>query len=143
MELFTKWWPIGLIVFSSVFYHICAKSMPPALNLYIALIITYLTAAGASLIMYWVSGRNTPSVSGIESVNWVPFVLGLAIVGMEIGSVYMYKAGWTINSGFVVESIILSIALALVGFLLYKEVLTLSKIIGIVICLVGIYFIRK
>jgi multidrug transporter EmrE-like cation transporter len=30
-----------------------------------------------------------------------------------------------------------------VGFFLYKEQLSLSKIAGVVICLVGLYFINK
>ena len=36
-----------------------------------------------------------------------------------------------------------SIALIIVGAVLYHETITANKIIGIVICLIGLYFIKK
>ena len=41
------------------------------------------------------------------------------------------------------QSVILAIALLLVGFLLYKEAITPNKVIGIAICMVGLYFLNK
>ena len=37
----------------------------------------------------------------------------------------------------------LAIALIIVGAVLYHETITANKIIGIVICLIGLYFIKK
>ena len=65
------------------------------------------------------------------------------MVGLEAGSIYMYRVGWNINTGSTVQSVILAIALLLVGFLLYKEAITPNKVIGIAICMVGLYFLNK
>ena len=63
----------------------------------------------------------------LKGINWSSFVLGLAIVGLEAGSIFMYKAGWQISSGHIVHSIILTICLVFVGALIYREVITITK----------------
>ena len=70
-------------------------------------------------------------------------MLGLAIVGLEGGSIFMYKAGWAVNSGYVVKAIIIAVALVFVGGLLYREPVTPSKIAGIALCMAGLYFINR
>lgn len=52
-------------------------------------------------------------------------------------------AGWKVNTLALVASTLLAAVLIFVGFFLYKEDLSVSKIAGIVICLVGLYFINK
>jgi multidrug transporter EmrE-like cation transporter len=55
----------------------------------------------------------------------------------------MYKAGWNINSGHLVHSSILAVLLVFVGYLLYHEAITFTKLAGIGICLVGIFLINR
>ncbi len=43
----------------------------------------------------------------------------------------------------IVQSAFLSLALLVVGALLYQEAVTPSKVLGVVICLVGLYFLSK
>ena len=75
-------------------------------------------------------------------MNWAPYVLGLVIVGLEVGWIYAYKAGWQVSTGFIVQSAILSVILIFVGYLLYQEALTWNKLVGIGICLVGLFFLN-
>lgn len=76
-------------------------------------------------------------------MNWAPFVLGLVIVGLEVGWIYAYKAGWQVSTAFIVQSAFLAVILIFVGFLLYHEAITWNKIVGIGICLVGLFFINR
>ena len=76
-------------------------------------------------------------------MNWAPFVLGIAVVGLECGYIYMYKVGWSVNSAYMMNSSILAVVLLFVGFLVYKEAITLTKVLGIAICMVGLYFLKK
>ena len=135
--------PIILIVLSNVFYHVCAKSMPNTINPMASLTITYFIGAVVSGILYFVLNPGENLLQQYTHLNWTPFVLGIAIVGLELGNIYMYKAGWNINTGYIVQSAILAVVLLLVGFLFYKEVITWSKIVGVAICMVGLYFITK
>jgi drug/metabolite transporter (DMT)-like permease len=43
----------------------------------------------------------------------------------------------------IVQSSFLAVALLLVGFFLYHEALTASKAAGILICMIGLYFINR
>ena len=136
-------WPIALVVVSNVFYHICAKSMPERIDPFAALTVTYLVGALVSLICDYILGNGDNILHEYRQFNWTPFVLGMAIVGLEVGNIFMYKVGWNLNTGYLVSSAILAVALLFIGFLIYGEVITWTKVIGILICMVGIYFITK
>ena len=75
-------------------------------------------------------------------MNWAPYVLGLVIVGLEVGFIYAYKAGWQVSTASVVQSAFLAVALVVVGFIAYREALTWNKILGVVVCLIGLVFIN-
>ena len=69
-------------------------------------------------------------------------MLGVVIVGIEVGFIYAYKNGWAVSTASIVQSAFLSLALIFVGAILYREAITANKLIGIAICLVRLYFIN-
>jgi len=135
-------WPIALVVLSNVLYQICAKSVPNSLNPFASLAITYTVGAVASLILFFVLSRGASLTKELGKVNWAPFVFGIVLIGLEIGWIYAYRAGWQVSTAQIVQSAFLAIALIIVGALLYKEPLSWNKIVGVVICLVGLVFIN-
>ena len=135
-------WPIALVVLSNVFYQICAKSVPDRLNPFAALEVTYLVGAAASIVLLFILGKKANFIKEIGKINWAPFVLGLVIVGLEVGFIYAYKAGWSVSTASLVQGCALAIILIFVGFLVYKEALTWNKLLGAAICLVGLFFIN-
>ena len=136
-------WPIALAVFSDIFYQICAKSTPNTLNPFASLTITYLVGSAVSAGLFFITSNGQNILTECKEINWTTFVLGFAIVGLEAGSIYMYKAGWNINTGYIVKSMILGIALIAVGYFLYKESFSVTKAVGIAVCLFGLYLINK
>ncbi len=136
-------WPIALVVVSNIVYQICAKSVPRDIDPFASLTVTYLVGAAASAIAYFIANRGERLISEYGKLNWAPFVLGLVIVGLEVGFIYAYKAGWSVSKASVVQSSFLAVALLFVGFFLYREAITVNKVAGIVICLVGLFFINK
>ena len=137
------YWPILLAVFSDIFYQICAKSTPVSLNPFASLTITYLVGAAVSTVIFFLTSGGGNLLAEWKAINWSTFVLGLAIVGLEAGAIYMYKVGWAVNTGYIVKAILLAIALIAVGYFLYKESFSMNKALGIVACLVGLYLINK
>lgn len=137
------YWPILLAVFSDIFYQICAKSTPASLNPFASLTITYLVGAAVSTVIFFFTSGGGNLLAEWKAINWSTFVLGLAIVGLEAGAIYMYKVGWAVNTGYIVKAILLAIALIAVGYFLYKESFSMNKALGIVACLVGLYLINK
>ena len=136
-------WPIALAVFADLMYQICAKSTPSDLNPFASLTITYLVGAALTTIIFFITSHGGNILQEWGKVNWTAFVLGLAIVGLEAGSLYMYKIGWQVNTGYIVKALIMGIVLIAVGALLYHEMVTGTKVAGIAVCLVGLFLINK
>lgn len=140
---FSMIWPIALIVLSNVFYNICSKETPSAIDPFAALTVTYIIGAVMSLVLYLTVNKGGDLIQEYKIINWSSFVLGISIVGLEAGSIYMYKAGWNISSGQIVHSIILAICLVIVGALIYHETITTTKVIGIVVCMFGLFLMNS
>ena len=138
----TMYLPIALIVLSNIFYNICSKSTPKDLDPFASLTVTYLVGAVASLILHYVIQPGTGILQEFAKMNWAPFVLGLVIVGLEVGWIYAYRAGWQVSTGMIVQCSFLAVVLIFVGYLLYHEAFTWNKLVGIAICLVGLTFIN-
>ena len=141
--MFNYIWPIAMVVIANTFYQICAKSVPAEMNPLASLTVTYAVGAVVCGILYFALNKGGSLVREYGHLNWAPIVLGIVIVGLEVGFIYAYKAGWQVSTASIVQSAFLAVALLFVGYLVYREPMTASKIIGMVICLVGLYFINK
>lgn len=135
-------WPIGLVVLANIFYNITTKSTPPDVNAFLSLTVTYLVAAVCSFVLYLCQSGQKISVA-FEKLNWTSYALGIVIIGVEVGYIYAYRAGWKVNTGSLVANITLACVLLVIGFLLYKETITLRQIIGIFVCIGGLLLITK
>ena len=133
------WWPIGLIVFCSTAYQVGVKEISTGIHPLTALVLTYLSASFASFILYFFlapQGENRKK----EIFSWNPSALGLgfSIVGIELGVVYMYRAGWTVQTSFILTNSLIVAALMAAGALFYKEKLKLRQLAGVVLTPAGI-----
>ena len=135
-------WPIALVVLANTVYQICAKSIPDTLDPFASLTVTYLVGMIASFIMYCVMNKRVDIIHEYSKLNWAPFVLGLVIVGLEVGFIFAYKAGWQVSTAQLVQGAVLAVILIFVGYFLYNEALTWNKIAGIVVCLGGLTLIN-
>ena len=137
------YWPILLAVGSDVVYQIAAKGTPQNLNPFASLTITYVIAAAASAAIYFAMSKGGNILHEWSQINWAVFVLGVAIVGLEVGCIYMYRGGWNVNTGYIVKACFMALALLVVGYLLYKEQITGTKVAGIAVCMLGLFLINR
>ena len=141
--MFSYVWPVALVVLANVAYQICAKSVPSAMNPLASLTVTYAVGAVSSGILYFLLNKNGNLLQEYTHLNWAPVLFGFVLVGLEVGFIYSYQAGWPVSTLSIVQSAFLAVALILVGFLLYREAITWNKVVGILICLVGLVFINR
>ena len=139
--MFSFVWPIALVVLSNTVYHICSKSMPAEIHPFASLTVTYLVGAVLSGILFFVWNPEDNLFREYGKLNWAPFALGIAIVGLEAGFIYAYKAGWQVSTASVVQNAFLALVLVIVGVLLYREQISWNSLVGIGLCLVGLAFI--
>ena len=142
MKEFSYIWPIALVVLSNIFYHICSKSSPEQMNPFASLTLTYAVGTVVAGALYFILNPGGNLLREYKQANFSPFLLGIVIVGLEAGFIYAYKAGWQVSKATIVQSSFLSIALLVVGLLLYGEKITLNKAIGMGICMLGLIVIN-
>lgn len=135
-------WPLGLAVLSNVFYQICAKSLPENVDPLASLTVTYAVGAVSSFVLYFLLNRDANILAEYSRLNWAPFLLGVVIVGLEVGFLLAYRAGWPVSTAQIVQSAVLGVILIFVGRALYSEAITWNKIAGVLICLCGLGLIN-
>jgi drug/metabolite transporter (DMT)-like permease len=135
--------PIVLIVASNILYNICQKSTPQSANPFAALLITYLTAAILTVILFQFYKTDKGFGQSFNNLNWTSITLGIAIVGLEVGYLLAYRAGWNISVGSLVANIFLALMLIPIGILFYHEGFDLNKIAGVAFCVVGLVLINR
>lgn len=136
-------WPILIVVAANTLYNISAKSTPANVNLFASLSVTYLIAMIGSVMMYFITAEKRSFLLELSKMNWTTYALGVAIVGLEFGFLCVYRAGWKISTANLFASITLACVLLIVGFLLYKEALSLRQILGMGVCAAGLILIAK
>lgn len=92
--------------------------------------------------MFYALNKDASILQEYQKTNWAPFVLGLVVVGLEVGYIYAFKAGWPVSMAQITQTTVLAIILIFVGYLLYKEPVTWNKIVGIGVCLAGLGLIN-
>lgn len=140
MNWLTFWGPFALTVLSNVLYHNIAKWTPISLNPMLGLGVTYLVSFVICVIGYYFSGGVIRQ--DIQALNWVSVAWGIVLVGIEVGYLLLYRAGWEISLAPLMVNVTGAVILIAIGVGLYNESLTMKQGIGIIFCLLGFFLVR-
>jgi multidrug transporter EmrE-like cation transporter len=140
--MFLFYFSITLAITSTVLYHLTQKQIPGGVNPAVSIIITYIVSLVLCFILLYFLRPDNGFVSAVKSLNWASYVLAFALVGLEVGFLLVYRAGWNIGIAAVLVNVVASLILVPVGIFLFKEKLSLVNIIGILVCLVGLVMLN-
>ena len=143
MNIISYGWPIALLVVAHTIYQISAKPVPDAMDPFAAVFFNYVVAAALAFCLWMVMGQDRSLTTQLSKMNWAPVTMAMAITAVEVASVFMYKVGWNISIGSTVANILTAIALAGVGVLIYKDVMTVNQLIGIGLCIAGLVVMNR
>ena len=136
-------WPIALVVACNTMYQVCSKSIAVDVHPLASVAMTYVVGAIAATSMYFILSKGGNILKEFSHLNWASYALGFVVIGLEVGFLFAYRAGWQVNSASTVQGAAVAIALIVVGYLVFKEPITASKLIGVALCLGGLYFINR
>jgi len=68
--------------------------------------------------------------------------MGLIIIGVEGGYMLMYKKGWEVSKGSLIANICIAVILVFMGVAFFHEKLNITKMIGMIICIIGIILVN-
>lgn len=139
--MFNLFWPIIVVVAANTLYNISAKFTPSKVDPFASLTITYLTAALLSILLFFLSSEHKNFMIEAQKINWTAVALGISVVALEFGYIYIYRVGWNVSTGSLVANISLACVLLFIGVFIYKEIIVFRQILGIVFCIIGLVLI--
>jgi uncharacterized membrane protein len=132
---------ILLVIISNTFYHLAQKGTPGSINPMVALTVTYGTALVISIIGLFIYPSEVGILESFKKLNWASFVLGISIIGLELGFLLAYRSGWNISLAGLYANVIVALVLIPIGIVFFKDQISVTKAVGIVLSIAGIIFI--
>jgi drug/metabolite transporter (DMT)-like permease len=132
----------GIAVFSSILYHIFQKAISPTVNPVISLMVTYLFAFVLSMLLLCIFPLRTSLGGSLQAVNWASIALAVAIVGIEVGFLLAYRAGWNINLAGIATNAAAALLLLPIGMAVFKERPSLINLAGVFVCIIGLVMVN-
>lgn len=134
--------PITVAVLANVLYHVASKSIAVEQNAFMGLIVNYATALIASVILFWLTPHEKFLVE-VSRSNWACILMGVAITGVEVSFIMLYRAGGEMSTASLIVNILLALAMLIVGGVFYHEQISAQKILGAVLCIAGVVLLSR
>lgn len=131
-----------MIVGSNIIYDISAKAFPEKMNPQAGLSAVYTIAATVTFIIFLLTSQNKNFFKELKKINWATFLLAVGCMGIDLGYILLFRAGWNISLGSLVCNIVIAISLIFVGTIFFREKFTKDHFIGISLCLTGLILIN-
>lgn len=131
-----------LAIASSVLYHFTQKQIPSPANPVMSVIVTYLVSLGLCLVLLYFLPPRNGFLGELRQLNWASYVLALSLVGLEVGFLLVYRAGWNIGLAAVLVNVSAALILVPVAVFYFKDSLNGVNLTGILVCLVGLVMLN-
>jgi len=134
---------LSLAIACTVGYHLVLKLTPAGVNPLLSLLVTY------ALVTVLFGALLVASPGGFEwrqearQLNWTAIALAVAIVGLDLAFLFVYRSGFEVSLGALVTQSAAAMLLLVVGVAVFREKLSLANSAGIVLCLVGLWLVNR
>lgn len=136
--MFLFYFSISLTILSAILYQLFQKLTSSSANPVLAILVTYLGAIGVCLAFLALFPLKQPLRVALGQLNWASFALAFAIVGLEVGYLLAYRAGWYIGVTSLFVNAVGAILLVPVAVVAFKEKLSPLNLFGIIVCIIGL-----
>jgi hypothetical protein len=125
-----------------VIYHVSAKSVPRDAAPSLVLLVAYMTALSVSGLAH-VSLHMPGDIRSSRLVH--PGILGLGVGAamIELGYLLAYRGAWPVSITPVVVNSIVATFLIPVGLMAFDEHVSVPRVVGVVLCLTGVWLLRQ
>jgi drug/metabolite transporter (DMT)-like permease len=140
--MFLVYFSVTLAIIATTLYHIVQKLTPSDANPAITLFITYFTSAILCLFLLPFYPLKDGLTSALKQLNWTTFGLGFALVGLELGFLLAYRAGWNISVAALIVNIVATLLLVIIGVFFLKDKVGTINLLGMVVCVLGLIMVN-
>ncbi len=134
---------LSLAIAATVAYHVVLKLTPAAANPLLSLLVTYGSVAllfGGALLL---APGEFAWRDEVRHLNWTAIALALAIIGLDLGFILLYRTGFEVSLGALVTQTAAAMLLVGIGVLVFSERISLANAAGIVLCVAGLWLVNR
>ncbi len=136
-------WPIAVVILGNVLYHLGQRAIPREANAVVATLAAYLVAMIGTIATIPLLARDVQLSSAWRLLNWSTVLVGIGIVGVELGFLLAYRAGWVLGNASLTANVCVAVILLAVGALMFREPLSASRLAGVAVCLFGLWLVTR
>ncbi len=133
------WFPMVLAIVSYLIYHSSQKVLSTSLNPLFVTSMAYTLAMLISWILFFLiplTGYQKPTFT------WPMFTIACGVVGLDVGFLLAYRAGWGISTAPLFANVSVALLLLPIGVLIFREKLTMINWVGLLCCIAGLVMMR-
>jgi drug/metabolite transporter (DMT)-like permease len=134
---------LSLAVLCTVGYHLVLKLTPAGVNPLLSLLVTN----GLVTLLFGIVLLVAPGAfewrQEMRQLNWTALALAVAIIGLDLGFILLYRSGYEVSLGALVTQSAAAMLLLVVGVLVFREKLSLANGVGVVLCLAGLWLVNR
>ncbi|HUQ09813.1 MAG TPA: hypothetical protein VM146_05810 [Steroidobacteraceae bacterium] len=134
---------LGIAIAATVGYHVVIKLTPVGANPYLSLAVTYAVTTVIFVTVYVATPGTGPLRTALGELNWTAVVLGIAVVGLDLGFMMLYRGGFDVSLGQLITQSAGALFLLLIGVAFFAEKLSAVNIGGILLCVAGLWLINQ
>jgi drug/metabolite transporter (DMT)-like permease len=135
--------PLLLTIMGVVVYQISSKSVPRMAHPLVAIVAAYVTATVLCLLAIYKWPVDGALSDALRPLNWSVAGVGLGAALIEVGFLLTFRAGWPLSLASVVVNVAAGLVLIPVGLAAFGERLSVPKILGAGLCLLGLVLIAR
>lgn len=133
--------PLLAAIIGNILYHLSSKAAPAGSSPFTILAIVYFFGfAGCAVMALVLEGPTAAKLGGLVSKPAV-LVLALAVVLIEVGFLYAYRAGAPVSTSSLLVNATVALALAGMSTILFREGVNAQMAVGMVVALIGVALI--
>jgi len=136
----TYFLPIILAICSYVVYHISQKLLSGQFNPFWVTGVAYTIAA---LVAWTFFILFSPHDSENMRITWPMLMIGLSVVGLDVGFIMAYRLGWAVNIAPIFANTAVAILLIPIGILFFREKPSIATVIGLLLCISGLLLLKN
>ncbi|MGH9399475.1 MAG: hypothetical protein ACRD00_03840 [Thermoanaerobaculia bacterium] len=136
MTLF--WLSMALVVGTNLIYHLAQKSIPRDVHPLVSVAVSYAIALVTTLCLFPFFPVKPSVGAAVRQLRWSTVAVGVSIVGIEVGFLLAYRAGWRISLGSTATAAAVAVLLIPSGVLFFGEKVSVANVAGIVLCIAGL-----
>jgi drug/metabolite transporter (DMT)-like permease len=134
---------LSLAIAATVAYHLVLKLTPAGANPLLTLMVTYglVTLVFAGLLAF--GPQTFEWRQELRAVNWTALALAVAIIGLDLGFILLYRSGFEVSLGALVTQTAAAMLLVGLGVLVFREKISVANALGLVLCLTGLWLVNR